>query len=753
MFERATSLIGGHGVALGDIGQQGRRLVGLREALTIVRRRRRLVGLCVAAFTLPALIYIALATRIYSSTTTLLVEPRRQSIVDRDLPAPQFGTDAAVIESQVQIIRSPPIARRVAAKLDLVSDPEFGLGRKGRLAGVRQFLGGIVGSVLGADAVPAALADTTKAEQALTAEQKVALVASRLEQRVTVGRVGPTHVISVTFSAETPENASRIANAFAEAYLTDAYENRYDATRRAAVWLEDRLEQLRMKTIESEQAVEEYRSKNNLILAGGRLVAEQQVTEINNQLVAARARVAETKARLDTIQGILSSGSDPGALNEALTNESINRLKIQYSDISRRIADLQSRYGERHPAVRNAQAELADTQALIQNELRRVAQSLRNEYDVAVAREQSAARNLSGVETRAATDNSAQVRLRELERDANSDRTLYQTFLSRFKETSVQEGLPAAEARVLAPAERTTSPSEPRSVLILALALVFGSFAGLGAAFVAEFADESMGTRDDVEGGLNLPLIARIPLVRDIDRDVSHLAIDQPLSTFAEAIRNLRIALSLGGDSPARVVAVASALPGEGKTTTAVNLAQYAAASGLRTIILDADLRNPSLTRTVAPDVRLGLGHVLLQDVAAADVTIVDPRTGLAIIPHVADPRILDTAGLLSSRRMASLVAELRQAFDLIILDVSPLLPVIDARLLFEHVDKMILIVEWKKTPRPMVQEALRHVRPWHGKIVGVALNKVDGRRSHLHHDYASEAYGRKYPHYYGHTV
>ncbi len=753
MFER-TPNFAGTGVPLAEVHQSAAKLVGLREIWMILRRRQLLILACMLLLLIPAAIYVFTAAKAYTAQTTILIEPRRQSVVSTESPLPAFGTEAAMIESQVQIIRSPPVARRVVRKLNLVDDREFGINRKRKLIVMRDAVASSIAGTLGDWAVPSFLVDADPDEiKRMTDEQKVMAVAAKLEQRLTVARVGPTHVITVAFSAESPENAARIANAFAEAYLTDAYETRFENTRRAATWLEERLDELRMKTQESERAVEVYRAQNNLISAGGRLVSEQQVTEINNQLVIARARVAETKARLETAQEIIARGSDPGAVTEALTNESINRLKIQYSDISRRIADLQTRYGTAHPAVRNAQAELADTQALIQDELRRVAQSLRNEYEVSLSREQSLARSMAEVEARAATNNAAQVRLRELERDANSDRTLYQTFLSRFKETSVQEGVPASEARVLAPAERPRQPSEPRTALILGLALMLGTFVGISLSFVTEFMDDTFATREHVEHALGLPLLARVPLVKRAVADMTRVVLDQPLSSYADAIRGLRMAVSFsGGTGPAKVVAVASALPAEGKTTTAVNLAEYAASLGLKTLLIDADLRRPALSRMYTPEAGRGLGHILLEEATFDEVKRVNERTNLTFIPHVQDSKIINTSELLSSRPMANLLAEARASFDLIVLDVSPLVPVIDARALFEHVDKIILIVEWKKTPRSVVQEAVKHIRPFSQKILGVVLNKIDVTKSHHHDTYGSRAYAKRYPHYYGHN-
>lgn len=723
----------------------------LREILRIVQRRLRLIVGSIIVCGLLGVAYTMVAARVYSATATILVGANRVSIMATEV-ANTMGSTESFIESQVQILQSEAIARRVIHQLKLTDDPELNGARPGivgRVAnGIIDTFEGIVPESLGLDNFKFGVRPGE-----LSPERLDRLVMTNLLRNVTVTRPVRTFVLKLTYSSTSSGKASTIANAFADAFMVDQLEVQYDQTRRAASWLNERLEDLRGNVEAAERKVESYRAQNNLTAASGRLISDQQIQELDSQLTVARSNVGEARAKLAQIDLILRTGTDPSALPEVLASQTISQLKSQYTDVTRNAADLSNRYGERHPLVQSAIDQQAGIRRLIDDEVQRIAQTYKNQLDVALARETSLRQSYDELEARNVEGNKAQIMLRELERDAVSTRTVYERFLNRFKEMSANENLPSPDARVLAPASPPASPEQPKVLLVIALMLAAGAAIGFGTAFLLEHLHAGIRTRQQVEQIFNLPFLAFVPLVRGrLNRSMAHYVVDHPLSSYAEAIRSLRmgIRLSAGADD-AKVIAVASALPAEGKSTTSLNLAMYAASSGSRTLLIDADMRRPTVTGLVSSNAKRGLADILQGKASLADVVIVDNKTGLSFLPTLRSNSITNTAELLSSEEFAQLITLCRREFDMVVIDVSPILPVIDGRAVLSQVDKIVMVVEWNKTSKQVVNEAMQLIRAWRDSIIGVVLNKADMRRIHHYGSYNFKSYSSKYPSYYGH--
>jgi capsular exopolysaccharide synthesis family protein len=718
--------------------------------MRVLRRRGILIAGSIAAFGLMGLLYLAVATRVYTSSTSILVGANRISLTsDAQVALPSSDN---LVESQVQIVKSEAIARRVVDKLGLDKDPQFNGTGPGRLVsyfnnGLRTF----------SDLMPA-WADLTHyqvRQEPLIIDDNNRETFRRSAVQTLLGNLDVTraprsYVISISFRTFEPLKATLVANAIADAFLVDQLEVQYDQTKRAAGWLSSRLEEMRDRVEKSEREVEVYRANNELTLANGRLISDQQLQELDTQLTLARGRAAEAKAKLEQVKAIDVAGTDPAALPEVTNSEAINRLRSQYGEVLRTVADLSSRYGSAHPLVASAQSQLQNVKSLIDLEVQRIAESYSNEYQVAVARASSLAASFIDLRARNAAQSQAQVRLRELEREANSTRTIYERFLNRYKEMSGNESVPTPDARVLAAASVPLGPTSPNAVVAMILSLLAGAIIGVGTAFGIEFLHVGLRTRRQVEDAFGLPLISLVPMVRGRrQKDLSNYVAENPLTNYAEAIRAIRMAVHFAGD--AKVVAVASALPAEGKSTTTLNLARYAANSGAKTLLIDADMRRPTVTKLACPSVTKGLAEVLRNEIPLEAALVQDPlNRSVTILPTARKDQPLYTAESLASPRMAELLAQARKTFDLIVIDVSPLIPVVDARALLNQVDKIVMVVEWNKTSRHVVKEALQLLDPWRENILGIVLNKTDMKRVHHYEHYNSKAYAQRFPDYYG---
>jgi succinoglycan biosynthesis transport protein ExoP len=414
--------------------------------------------------------------------------------------------------------------------------------------------------------------------------------------------------------------------------------------------------------------------------------------------------------------------------------------------------------------------EMEEYKRLMFEELNRIAESYKSELDVANARERSLADSVSQATSISATANETQVQLRELEREAETYKNLYQTFLQRYQEAVQQQSFPVTDARIISYATPPKGASFPRKPLVLALFFILGAAIGGSIGALREFRDRFFRTGEQVRSVLNLEFLGATPLIarekaippgdKATESDVrlirptssaANYVVEHPLSAFAETMRSSKIAMDLSvPGKKCKVIGVVSTLPGEGKSTVATNLARLLASQGAKTVLIDGDLRNPGATRLLARHAQAGLLEVLLEGRDVRDALVLDPKTRLVFIPAVVKQRVPHSSELLASIRMQNLLTKLGEEFDYIILDLPPLGPVIDARAIAGKVDGFIYVVEWGKTGRRAVRQTLETEPLIYEKCLGVILNKVDQERMKLYRLYGSnEYYYSRYSQYY----
>jgi exopolysaccharide transport family protein len=735
------------------------RTVDLREMLRILRRRHWIIIGTVGAFVILAALYVAAAPQLYAATATILIDPHRSHVADGDdRPQPSnFATDDAMIESQVLLMQSVAVLQRVVDQLNLAKDPEFGPHPPGFLASLRAWLGG-GGSAPAGDPQQVARARTVEA----------------LGRRLKVSREGTTFVIDIAASSADPAKAEKIANAIADAYFYEQVHSRRNTNKIAASWLGRQLDDLRTRVQTSEKALEEFRVAHHLVTTQGLTVNDQQLTDLNNKLIEAHVQTAEARAKFERVENITKNHSDPGTLDQALASDVIKELRKQYADIAKNVADLSSRFGPQHPQVVTARAQLRETQRLIDQEVKRILANTRQAYNVAQSREQALQKSLNDLQSASTDMSKARVRLRELAREADANRTLYESFLARYKTTTAQESLALTDSRVVSRAETPIRPSFPKTKLILALAALLGSGIGVILAFAADFMDRRVKSMRQAEDITRLPALAAVPLIgtrelarrahrgrKALDQYDPHTpamlpaamqpplvryALDEPTSLFAEAVRAVRLAVQRPAqDIGGRTVMVSSSVDGEGKTTLAVNLALSLAAVGMRTILVDGDLRNPELTRSLCPHAKVGLVEAAAGQVPLERAILADKSTGLAVLPTPARRKGGFVNEFVFSEAMSNLLDYLREHFDYVVVDSPPLVPLVDARALAEQADRIVLTIRWDATPREVVTQALESLGPASDRLVGTVLTRVDMRQLRFYDYYRSSSYIQPY--------
>ncbi|MEQ8327969.1 MAG: polysaccharide biosynthesis tyrosine autokinase [Parvibaculum sp.] len=723
------------------------------DLMALYRTLRKRLGLIVSVtlgLTALVMVVVLQQTPLYTAETQVLLDRQKMQVTDMEAVMSGMTADSATVDSEVEILRSRALAARVVERLNLMQDPEF----NGRLR-EPSVLRWLDPRVWIAEGLKIVQAEPVPQNEDLRARAELNGVINALLGRLTVSRQRLTYVINIAFVSENPDKAARIANEIAETYILDQLEAKFDATRQANDWLSRRLDELRRQVQDSERAVELYRSEQGLeSLGAGVTVGEQQLSELNAQLILARTSLAEARAKYERAQQIRRSGGTIESMADVVQSTTISNLRQKQAELARELANLASRYGARHPEVVNAEAQRRDIERQISAEISRIIGSLQNNVAVAETRVASLEDSLREIRGETGESGQAVVQLRELEREAAANRAVYESFLNRFKETSQQQDLQVPDSRVISAATPPTGPSHPRKSRSALLALVLSGMLGVGLAFLLEHLDNGLETARDVEEALGLPHLVSLPLVpTEKGPDGKPLKIHdyilhKPLSAFSESLRSLRSALQLSNvDIPPKVILFTSALPTEGKTTTSTSFARAAAASGLNVVIIDCDLRHPSVHKTFGLKPELGLVELLADRLDPYDVMATDEKTGLRILPLAKGTS--NPPDILASAQMKLLLDRLRGEFDLVVLDSAPVLPVSDSRVLSRLADETVFVARWSMTPRDAAQAAIRELRLFDAEIAGVALVAVDMTKQAKYGYGDTGYYYGKYSRYY----
>lgn len=702
------------------------------DLLGILRTLRKRAGV-IAGITVVLTALVALAvsqmTPLYTGETLVLLDRQKMQVVDMEAVMSGLSPDSAAVDSEVEILRSRDLARRVVEKLALVGDPE--LNSALREPSPLRWVSPVWLLKRGMAALSSSNMEGP-ASEAEIADRQTESVVDAVLARTEVARRTTTFVISISFTSEDPAKAARIANAIADAYVLDQLEAKFDATRTANAWLSERLGELRTQVTDAERAVAIYRSEHGLEESSGVTVSEQQLSELNAQLILARAALAEAQAKYNRARQLRARGGSVESVADVLQSGTISSLRQKQAELAREKADLSAKYGPRHPAIVNIEAQQGDIGRQISAEVSRIIESLANNVSVAETRVSALRDNLNQIKGETGADNQALIQLRELEREAAATRAVYEAFLNRFKETTGQQGLQTPDTRIISQAVVPQAASYPRTTLFVGLGFVLSLMLGCGVAFLLEHFDNGLQTARDIEQHLHLPHLVSLPAT-PAEKGPGGKAmppqdylIARPLSAFSESLRSLRSALQLSNvDNPPKIILFTSALPGEGKTTTAVSFARAAAASGLKVALVDCDLRHPSVHRAFGlgrPEE--GLVELLAERLELGAVIVKDEKSELDIIPVATGTA--NPPDVLGSAQMKLLLQRLRDDYDLVVLDSAPVLPVSDSRVLSRLADETVFIVRWNETPRDAAQSALRELRLFDAKIAGAVLSIVD---------------------------
>lgn len=731
--------------------------IDLEQMWAIVRRQWRIVAGFAVAAVLVGLVYLMTATPRFTSTAGILIDESNQKIVDQLSAISGVLEDEGQVLSQVELLKSEKIALAVSKNLDLANNELFVNGKAGILGSAIQAIRSVVDIRTWFGSEPPAASEA----------QMQRGIVDQLLAGLGVTRVGRSYVLEISYTSPDPALAASIAKAYAEAYLADQLDSKYEATRRASGWLQARIAELRQKSLEADRAVQKFRAEKGLIATDGQLITDQQLAQLNTQLIAARAESANAEAKYNRIKSILDSGDMDAAVTESIESEVISQLRAKYLDASRKQADIAGRLGDKHVQAVRLRSTMGEYKRLMFEELSRIAQSYRSTNQVALTRQTSLEQQVAAAMGVSATANDAQVQLRELERESETYKNLYQTFLQRYQESIQQQSFPVTEARIITNPAIAEKPSSPKKPVVLAVACLAGMLLGAGFGGLREFRERFYRTGDQISESLGLEFLGSVPLIsnampvksdplgaqaRSVAKvnSISSYVLEHPMSAFAETLRSAKMAVDFstpGGKG--KVIGMVSVLPGEGKSSISINLAQQLAKSS-RVLLIDADLRNRGVTLQLGRHAERGIVEALEGGTPLSELLLVDRGSGLAFLPAMVRRRIPHSSELLSSAAMARLLSAAVSEFDYVILDLPPILPLVDSRAVAALVDSYLLVVEWGKTARGLVKRTVQHNPAIVERCAGVILNKVDAQKMKLYRQSDSrEFYHARYASYF----
>jgi exopolysaccharide transport family protein len=724
-----------------DANAAGLSLLQIRDFFV---RQWRLVALVTSLAILVGIAYLALAPRMYTAETDLFIDTKRVSFTQSELATENRIVEDASVESEIETTRSERVASVVANRLHLDTDPEF----IGAGTSLKQWVFALFKA-----RTPAS--ETSKDELMRT-------VTGVLRKNLNVTRVGRSYIEKIAYTSLAPAKAAKIANAFADAYIEDQLDAKFEATHRASVWLEQRIGELRKQASDAYKAVQDFKSENGIIIGvDGKLASEVELDQLGIALAKARAETSQAKAKFDRIEHVLMLRPDPSkeSLNipdpivtDALSNPVITKLRQQFLDDQNKESEWSARYGSDHQAARNLRAEMAALQRAIWDEVSRIAESYKSEVQIAKAQEDSIDKRMSDVFQQSAATRQSQVRLRELETGANTYRNIYETFLSRFTQSVQQQSFPSTEARVVTYASTPGGPSSPKKSLALVVATMFGLCFGIGLAVARERMSRHIHTRvqlEELTGSSCLavlpafagkrPMLGKLGAPRDnvAFRRITSVA---PFSAAAEALRYIKVAIDLhpkGG----KVIGIISALPGEGKTTVAAGLADFLARGGSRTLLIDADLRNPSMTKTLGYTGAPGLLDLVANQAPIEDLVITDSAHKFDFLPASTKIRPTNSFDIISSPAMKQMLKNSKRDYDYVLVDLPPILPVVDVKASAHLFDAFLLVVEWGATSTDEIVKAISTSPIVRERLLGAVLNKADEAVMRRFEGYSDRSY------------
>ena len=723
--------------------------IDIRNYIQVMMKRRWTIISVFTIIFVSVFIYTMTATPIYQSTIRLVIEKENPNVVSiQEVMSVDASTTDYYI-TQYKIIESRTIAREVIKRLNLKDSEEFyPKPQKTFLSNIKQSIKKIRETI---QETVLSIFRTGNQDNQLEIEDSDAQLVSTFLGRINVTPIRNSRLVDLHFMAKDPKLAANAVNTLADVYIEKKLETKLKAVKNAVLWLHERVDEERKKVESAELKLLEYKEKKGIFTdfsSDVEKITAQKLARLNAQVIDAEAHRVEAETRYKQALALKKNPDMLDSIPEVLSNDLIREIKQMEVNLYKRISELSKKYGKNHPKMIAVQSEIDSLNNRKHKEIQRVINSLRNEYQVALAKEKTLLQALSKQKKESMELNQKSIQYGVLQREAESARHMYELLIKRFKETSLTEDMKTGNVRIVDPAEVPKFPIRPRKKLNIFLGIVFGLFMGIGVAFTFEFLDNTLKNPDDIRNYLNIPYLGPVPTF-DIDReDIDNpelITQYSPKSTASESYRGIRTSLLFSSaDRPPKIILISSAGPSEGKTLTSTNLAITMAQAGSRVVIVDCDMRKPKVHKMFGIGRDKGMSSVLVSNElenVLQDVIIHSEIPNLDVIP--CGPIPPNPSEIIGSQKMSRIMEKLQEKYDRIIVDSPPITAVTDSTVLAKFVDGVMLVVHAGVTPRQVVKTGLEQIQGVDANILGAVLNDVDtGKESYYYYQYYYYYYG-----------
>ncbi|NBA96531.1 polysaccharide biosynthesis tyrosine autokinase [Pseudomonas sp. R5(2019)] len=685
-----------------------------------------------------AILAVFTITPIYRAVATLMIEEKAAKVVSIEQVYGLEGTGSEYLQTQFGLLKSRSLAERVVRQLNLTTHPEFDPRQQPEPL---IDIGGLLANFDFNKIVPATLPGDLEEGIDLTEAEIFDTVTKDLMERISIEPQGKSQLVKVMVDMADARTAALAANALANGFIESQLESTMNMSMTATHWMNSRLGELRTKLKDAEDRLQAYRETEGLVdVDGVGTISAAELSLTGERMIDARRQRAEAESQYRQVQAMRGGGwerlaSVPAVLGHPL----IQQFKAEEAKAKAKFEELSRRYGAHHPAMDAARSDLNAASASLRGQVEQVVAGIERNYQLAAANENSLQASFNANKSQIQNISRKEFKLRELQREVDGNRALYDTFMTRLKETAATSDLDSANARVVDQAVVPSEPIKPKKSLIVAIAALLAGFIGVGLALLLDMLNNTFKSTEQVEGRLNIPVLGILPLMKSQERsDLARLFTTDKDKRFSESIRTIRTGVVLSGiDHPHKVMVITSSIPGEGKSTVSVNLA-FALGQMEKVLLIDADLRRPTLAKSF----EFPVGTPGLANLIAGTATLEE------CIKHV-DGIDMISAGtvppnpleLLSSPRFAKAIEVLKSQYQRIIIDSPPTQAVSDAVVLSTFANSLIYVIKSDSTHIPLVEKGVGQLLQNNAPINGIVLNQVDIKKA--------KKYGYTYGGYY----
>lgn len=701
------------------------------------RRKWSILSLVLAVMMVAALA-VLVVTPIYRAAATLLIEQKAAKVVSIEQVYGLDGMGNEYLQTQFELLKSRALAERVVRQLNLTTHPEFDPRQQPEplidLSWLRSALNFH-------KVVPVTLPGDLEDEEALSEAKIFDAVVKQFMAVTSVSQQGKSQLVTISVEMADPRTAALAANALANGFIESQLEATMEMSATATNWMNSRLGELRARLKEAEDRLQTFREAEDLVdIDGVSTIVVGELSLTADRMIDARRQRAEAESQYRQVQAMRSGGWERLATIPAvLGHPLIQQFKADEAKAKAKVEELSRRYGARHPAMEGARSELNAASASLRGQVEQIVAGIERNYQLAVANENSLRSSFNANKAQIQQISAKEFRLRELQREVEANRALYDTFMTRLKETSATADLDTAIARIVDPAVVPSGPVKPKKALIVLIAGLLALFAGVGLTLLLDALNNTFKSTEEIEGKLNIPVLGILPLLKNKERsEIAHMFQEGQDKPFCEAIRTIRTGVVLSAmDNAHKVIVITSSIPGEGKSTVSANLA-FALGQVEKVLLIDADLRRPTQAKNFDfPVGTPGLAN-LIANTAKLEDCLKEVNDISMLCAGTVPPNPLE---LLSSQRFAKAIEYLKSKYDRIIIDSPPTQAVSDAMVLSTFANALIYVIKSDSTAIPLVEKGIGQLLQNNAPVTGIVLNQVDVKKA--------QKYGYSYGGYY----